>query len=268
MPRRYVERASALRSLRKGIERGQAEPLSPPGRLKRDGTSIPHSWKLNFAQKCQTPVTILRDGVRLLKGKPSHIFGPGSERPVMTELEVPCRKCDACLKQRAAHWRLRAYSEWQGSERTWFGTLTLTPANHYRMAAAARVRASRNGDDFDTFPPEQRFAELHREISREITLFVKRIRKESGAELRLLCVAEAHKSGLPHYHMLVHEVRPDEPILHKVLESQWRLGFSNWKLVQDAKAAGYCTKYLAKSSMARVRASVDYGKAQRPSDIA
>lgn len=229
--------------------------------LRVHGTVVPHSWFVDYAANCRDPITLYRDGVRVMKGKPLHGFGrhPAHERPVMVEMLVPCRQCEACLRRRAAHWRLRAYSEWRAANRTWFGTLTLTPEFHFRVKARAALQMQKNGDDFDALPQEAQFLARHREISKEITLYVKRIRKESGAELRLLCVTEAHKSGLPHYHMLVHEVGAASVIRHAVLSKHWRIGFSNWKLVDTAQAAGYVCKYLSKSNLARVRASVAYG---------
>lgn len=249
MARRYIERKSALRSLAKGFDR-----------IERP---TPSTFKVDYAGNCQNPVTIFRDGVSLHKTTRSRVYGTATERPVMTELEVPCRKCDNCLRRRAAHWRMRANSEWQAASRTWFGTLTLRPDIHFRVTAECRLRWAKalepEDRDFDTFPPERQFAERHSVISKEITRFVKRIRESSGAELRLLCIAEEHKSGLPHYHMLIHEANPQTSISKAQLEAGWKWGFSHWRLVKDARAASYATKYLSKSSMARVRASLDYG---------
>ena len=255
MARRYVDRKSALRSLAKGFDRLQ--------RVK------PHAYRVNYAANCANPVTILRDGVTSLKKERSRVYGPDTEYPVMTELEVPCRKCEPCLRRRAAHWRMRANSEWQAASRTWFGTLTLRPEIQFRVTAEARLywaKALQPEDrDFDAFPPERQFAERHAIISKEITRFVKRIRESSGAELRLLCIAEEHKSGMPHYHMLIHEVSPAKSISKAQLEAGWKWGFSHWRLVKDGRAISYVTKYLSKSMMARVRASIEYG--QRPDVI-
>jgi len=260
VPRRYVDRESALRSVANGLSRPGTVTAEAASSIRAGGTTIPHSWKLKYAGNCTAPVYVFRDGVRLTKGKAAHIFGRHPmERPVMTELEVPCRQCPNCLRRRAAHWRIRAYAEYRAAARTWFGTLTLSPDQHYQVLQACRLVASKNGDDFDLFPSEQQFAERHRCISREITLYVKRLRKYSGAELRLLCVCEAHKSGLPHYHILIHEVNPQLPVRHSLLKKQWRVGFSDFKLVTSTAAAGYVTKYLSKSAQARVRASLDYG---------
>lgn len=177
------------------------------------------------------------------------------------ELDVRCRRCPNCLKARAAHWRMRAEVETRQSVRSWFGTLTLRPDAHFDVLSRSRLRLASNGFDFDALDAEDRFTERHRTLNPDLTLYMKRLRKESGALLRSICVAEAHKSGLPHYHMLVHEPS-EQPIRYKTLVGQWRLGFSSWKLVaeQDPKAAAYVCKYLAKSAISRVRASLGYGQ--------
>lgn len=262
--RRVVHDDSTYRTVRTALERGTATvkrwhvgPVKPGSRLR---IRKPHSWRVNYAANCSNPVTIYMTGRPLTKGRKSVHTVDMNQTVQMrfVEAEVPCRKCDACLRRRAWHWRCRAVAQTKSAHRTWFGTLTLSPEQHYRVAAACRVAASRNGDDFDKFPPERQFAERHKCISREITLYLKRIRKYSGVSIKFLCVAEAHKTGLPHYHMLIHEIAPHSHVRHRVLTEQWRVGFSNWKLVGDPLHAGYVTKYLAKSMNARVRASIDY----------
>jgi len=175
-------------------------------------------------------------------------------------LKTKCRRCDQCLRSRAREWRLRAQVETGEAARTWFGTMTLRPEEHFkaRLVASSRLRA--RGVSLDALSPQEQFAEINATISREITLALKRMRKNSGAELRYISVVEEHKSGLPHYHLLIHEVLEDKPITWRQLSDAWRLGFSNWKLVHDGRAAAYVTKYLSKSMLARVRASKRYGK--------
>lgn len=267
MARRYVERESVNRSLSTALENSSLEVLR--WSRTRKGILAPHSWKASYAGNCRSPVHVFRDGVSLTKSpKSPRVYGVSTERPQLAELEVRCRTCEPCLAARAAHWRLRAQAEYRAASRTWFGTLTLSPEQHFRVLSQARMAASRNGDDFDTFQTEAQFLARHRIISKMLTDYVKRVRFESGALLRFLCVAEAHKTGLPHYHMLVHEVTPADVVRHKTLKSQWRLGFSNWKLVETSQAAGYVCKYLSKSNLARVRASLDYGNPETPSGIA
>lgn len=247
--------------LARALERGLAVPLAPlrPSHALH-GTPVPYKWLVKYAGDCSSPIVLEKTGQHLtyVPNQPV-VFGKFPlERPLLVDMEVRCRECQNCLAARAAHWRLRARTETANAVRTWFGSLTLSPEQHHNVLSACRAAASRNGDDFDKFTPEEQFAARHKCISREISLYVKRVRKESGASLRLLCVAEAHKSGLPHYHMLIHESTA-VPVRHAVLGKQWRVGFSQWKLVTDLRAASYVTKYLSKSLMARVRASLDYG---------
>lgn len=166
-----------------------------------------------------------------------------------------------CLRQRAKLWRERAEVECRKASRTWFGTLSLRPDEHYRALLCARVGTGSTA--------AEEFAARNRMIQKWITLWVKRVRAESGARIRILVVCEAHKSGLPHYHALIHECSPSERVRERTLRGQWPHGFSMFKLVNPAKgsAVGYVCKYLSKSNLARVRASVRYGEL-RPHDKA
>lgn len=185
----------------------------------------------------------------------------GSPAPYEVRLTAKCRRCPRCLAERAARWRYRAKAETAAAARTWFLTLTLSPTEQTLALARARMFARhRWGVDFDTLKPTEQFELQHRAIGPMITRYVKRVRKQSEAPLRFLCVAEAHKSGNPHYHMLVHEVSPNASVKYRVLTDQWRHGFSKAKLIEDGRAASYVTKYLAKGAMARVRASARYGQ--------
>lgn len=183
--------------------------------------------------------------------------------PVTVELATRCRKCDNCRKARAALWRLRARAEISAARRTWFGTLTLSPEGHYVMLNRARAREHIGGVDLDTLGQADQFKARTIQAAAEITLWLKRIRKAEATRFRYLVVVEAHASGLPHFHVLVHEREGFPPIRHATLSSQWRWGFTNFKLVDigDGRPAAYVAKYLSKSALARVRASAGYGTA-------
>lgn len=200
----------------------------------------------------------------------------GWDKPINTVLDVRCRKCPACLRARSRHWTLRAQEEIACSQRTWFGTLTLSEANQVKALYRAQLSASRRGIDWrypvkrsceDTLQSyerrcdQDRFIRVCRAIAPEVTKWLKRVRKESGAKLRFILVAEAHKSGKPHYHCLIHEVSGSAPIRKRTLQDQWKLGFTQFRLVEEgeSRAARYVCKYLTKSAKARVRASVAYG---------
>lgn len=175
------------------------------------------------------------------------------------DLEVRCRRCPECLKARAAHWRLRMLAEIARSRRTWFATYTFRLELQYCATCEATVGVKGGSPPFGELPPDEQFAARHKHLQPYFTHYFKRIRK-AGYRLRYCLVAEAHKSGLPHYHALIHE--GDDPVPHRVLSGEWTSGFSVIKLVDTAtpKAAAYCAKYLSKSVLARVRASQRYGE--------
>lgn len=226
-----------------------------------DGAVItgPAAARWNASGRCQRPV------YRELVGwtDPLGPLSPGgyavkerSDRLTM-EIEAPCRKCPPCLRARAALWRNRALVEMARSARSWFGTLTLKPDQRVLMLNRARSRLHRQGLDFDALPDHERFRLVCDEINKELTLFFKRVRKNSGAKLRYCAVHEAHKDGFPHVHLMLHE--REGRATYRVLTAAWPLGFSKFNLVDGPHVAAYVTKYLAKSMQARVRASVLYG---------
>lgn len=187
------------------------------------------------------------------------VLGTEPDRAVAQWVHVRCRKCPECLKHRARLWTARAIDETKKSNRTWFGTLTLTPERQTwaRYSALANLRRRVSDVTEDSV-----FEESVNVIGREITLFLKRLRKV--APFRYLLVTEVHKSGLPHFHMLIHEYAGS--ISKRKLEDQWSIGFSHWRLVDvgNEQACGYVCKYLSKSAQTRVRGSQNYGQGINP----
>ena len=220
----------------------------------------------NIAGDCLAPV--YREQVARPSPKAIWIHRTRSSSGVYTmEQLVECRKCIPCLRLRALRWRMKVLTEMMRADgRTWFGTLTLRPSEQFRIAAQARLRLAKAGADFDTLSPERQFAELNREMTPEFKRFWMRVRKESKAPIRYMLVGERHKSGLPHWHYVLHEGSREWPVRAKVLNGQWaaRHGYSSVELVaQDdgPDAASYVAKYLAKEALVRVRASQGYGHA-------
>lgn len=181
-----------------------------------------------------------------------------SDPPATVEILTKCRRCAPCLRARGLEWTYRAQRELQAAARTWFGTMTLRPEEHW--LASCKWEVAKAGRKFGELSPREQFQAETEVVSVEITRWLKRVRKQSGARLRYLLVAEAHKSGLPHYHVLVHEVSPLETVGERVLRHQWKLGHSKFKLVEGTAVAGYVAKYISKAAECRVRASVRYGK--------
>lgn len=199
------------------------------------------------------------------------IVEPNSAQPRCVELHTRCRRCEYCLRQRQYLWHHRAIRETRHAQRTWFGTLTLTPANHHQALARARHKVGQQGQRFEDLPSEKQLALRIGETSRELSLYIKRVRKaaaerakkrgDPSPRLRYLLVAEVHRSGLPHWHMLFHEQDGWANLTHEILAKQWTLGFERWRLSnpQNLRETVYLCKYLSKSAAARVRASQHYG---------
>lgn len=231
------------------------------------------AWSV--AGSCTNPRPFSLAG-KPLRGKE----GPQRQEPLWLDMEVRCRRCAACLKARSHHWAERALLEVQSAERTWFGTLTFSPDEQWLMQARARVKSA---GGFDEARTSQRwdegdaeyaarvrgaqFSRLHHANGPLLTKWLKRIRKNSGATLRYILVAEAHKSGMPHYHCLIMQARNGPPILHRHLAKAWVHGFSQFKLAEPG-AVRYVCKYLAKSADARIRASLHFGRLAVSSDSA
>lgn len=234
----------------------------------------PGSIRWDVSAKCLTPRYVevhgrsarstTRDGVTM----PGEFMEHGIARmghvtswadpPCTLEILTKCRRCAVCLRARSLEWTYRAKNELRAAARTWFGTMTLTPREHF--LASCRWQTSKVGRTWAELSPVEQLQAEHEVIGKEITRWLKRVRKESSARLRYMCVVEAHKSGLPHYHILVHEMSPLETVGERTLRRQWKLGHSKFKLVEGPAVAGYVAKYLSKAAEARVRASVRYGQ--------
>lgn len=187
-------------------------------------------------------------------------WSKGDNHPLWLHFTIRCRRCEWCLRQRAKLWANKAQDEIARASRTWFCTFTLSPDEHFRVESLARVADAENGEVFEARDEQSQFRARCDVLSPEITRYVKRVRKESGAPLRYLFVTEKHKTGLPHFHALFHEVNPAMPLRKAVLKGQWKLGFSRFKLVETPSAAWYLCKYLSKEQATRVRSSLKYGK--------
>ena len=144
-------RAIALRALRQGGEI----------RRDQDGKPILGSIYWDISGGCENPWLFT------IEGRGPHLAGFdawGDVRkvtPVMStrpyqgtaeygydgwcfiDIDSPCRRCDVCLRRRAARWRYRAQEELAQAPRTWFGTLSLRPEAHWQMQCRASARLGR-----------------------------------------------------------------------------------------------------------------------------
>lgn len=241
-----------------------------------DGTSS-RTVYWDVSGRCSRPVAVLLHGRRELKNERFAVITDDPiSKPWFVEMDTPCRRCVPCLKARAGRWRFRASAEFASATRTWLATFTLAPAIVNNLTSRCRVYLGRGGQDYDALPLAEQQAMLFDElysgaIAKSIGLdpldtvqrWLKRIRKNSGCEFRFLAIGELHKSGVPHWHLLLHEQHANEPLRYdKHLKGSWKLGFSSFKLARDKPGAVYVTKYLSKDLAARVRASKSYGAAE------
>ena len=260
MANRFLYGDSMKRLRLKAHEAGATHPevrYPRPGQLPVKLNST--EW--NAAGNCQRPVTVTLKSRPVTEGYKMTVVQPGKgEVSQFADVQVRCRECPACLKARTASWRYRAKAEWRIAPRTWLCTLTFTPEEHYRAWAIAHRELSAQGVDAEKLDADEAFEARHRICGTSVTKWFKRLRK-AGHVFRYLEVCEAHKSGLPHYHVLVHEAS-SAPIAARALKAAWettQAGHFHCKLVTDVGGATYATKYLLKTRLARVRASIAYG---------
>lgn len=220
-------------------------------------------FEWDVSGRCQSPKLVVVHGRPAADWIQRHryvIVRPRQKHSLIVELWTPCRKCRACLKSRMRMWTARAMHEVREANRTWFATFTLSPENHYAMQCRAVAHAEARSIPSTELTADELFARQSTEVEKELTLWLKRVRKEYPSQsIRYLLVRERHKSGLPHWHALIHE-SGEVPIRYAVLASNWKLGFAKIKLIENERAAFYVAKYLGKSNDGRVRASLRYGR--------
>lgn len=214
----------------------------------------PTTYEWDVSNGCENPVMMEFTGrPEADEGEKHIVIKPGDKHTLTLEMWVACRRCARCLRRRRREWTMRAASEINQAKRTWFVTLTIRPGQLFLCEAIA----SKRDVLYTTRPQEEQERGRFAVIAEELQRFLKRIRKNSKAELRYICVQELHKSGNPHYHLLIHEV--EGTLTKAVLQAAWRYGFSQAKLA-DPRTAIYVCKYLTKGEGARVRASLSYGR--------
>lgn len=230
------------------------------------------SFLWDVSGSCQSPRRVSLEGRHLRRSHPvwarskktSRLYGRLNAQydamvstnlanaPIWVDLDTRCRQCPECIAHRKRLWRARILAELNASQRSWFGTLTLRPEEHY-------LSECRSGKNFSVLSEQEKLLALHEANADEITRYWKRVRKNSEGNLRLAMVVEPHKSGLPHYHAVVHE-KHGSTVTKATLQNQWTLGFTQWRVVDNNECASwYVAKYLTKTVGARVRASKQYG---------
>lgn len=228
------------------------------------------SWRMHG--DCLTPMLVWDEGF-------GHFSMQGRNKVWVDartlQRTVRCRKCSNCLRAKSSMWGDRSVIEWQqalyhdrqGKPRgSWFGTLTFAPEHKYRLLLETRARLAQAGGDLEKMSATDRFTEICVEILEEGTKYLKRLRKahkqkgKKTVSFRYLMVVEAHKSGEPHLHLLIHEGSALEPIVKTRLERHWPFGLTHFRIVKTERECRYVSKYIGKYNVARMRSSIRYGK--------
>lgn len=218
---------------------------------------------INAAGRCMRPklVTIAHSNVYGRRFAHEKIFNAS----MFWDIDVACRQCDACRETRKRLWTARAIRETKAAQRTWFGTLTMSPHHRMRCLNTARHRFAKSGD-FETLAEPDQFRRLCAEWNLEITLWLKRIRERSEATIRYLLVFEKHQSGDPHVHFLMHQIGELRPVTKRQIRREWQCGITHARLLPegDLKHVFYTCKYIQKQALNRIRASRFYGDPPAP----
>jgi len=269
-------------------------------------------WEVNSAGECEAPVVAHFIG-RAIPGLPGSRM-PKGIRAYLVSTVRRCRRCEWCKMMRASHWSHRARTEYDRASRTWLGTITLSPLNHVQLDAKVASRAHETGAAWLTdWSASDQFRARCEVMGAMISVWIKRFRQAEvrrrrrearrhvfvipgkqtrsrsrftlgrfsvvPADFRYLLVAEMHKSGRPHFHILVHEEWPFELVRaneyyrtqkgavrvddRAMIRQKWQLGFTQFELCAEERQATYLCKYLAKDMLWRVRASTRYGDTER-----
>lgn len=167
----------------------------------------------------------------------------------------PCGQCTACRISRARDWANRCMLEMQSHDEAWFVTLTY---------------------DDDHLPPAPPIVDLssgviedgpiHTLVKDECAAFMKRLRKNTGQELRVYgCGEYGGRSYRPHYHLIIFGLHLDDLKVYKsnfegdvlynspTIDKAWQykgycvIGEANWNSM--CYVSRYVTKkYLGKHS--------------------
>ena len=160
-------------------------------------------------------------------------FVGGLEKPLETDVAVPCGNCVECLNDKSLEWTYRVWSEFVHAGKVGC-VLTLTYDNEH---VPANYSVSRP----------------------DLTKFIKRLRKFCDpVRLKFFgCAEYGTRNGRPHYHLVLIGWQPSDMQLikrsakdtllyrSKIVEKIWGQGICSVSYV-NTESIKYCTKYLQK----------------------
>lgn len=142
-----------------------------------------------------------------------------SVKPIRAIMKMMCRKCATCRSNDVRQWMARAFNEAGTWPRSYMGTITMSPEQHYELDARLHARLWGQAVNMADLSESELFTARAGEFGLELTKYFKRLRKGDGLHpgplrFRYLLVAEAHPGRLgvtevtdrPHFHLILHEV--------------------------------------------------------------
>lgn len=148
-------------------------------------------------------------------GKRSLVFNLSSPSASVHRIKVPCGQCVGCRLERGRQWAIRCMHEKRMSTAAVFATLTYSD---------------------DKLPVSSRGAPTL--VRRDATLFMKRLRKKFGPNIRFFgCGEYGGVTGRPHYHILLFNFDPPDKKFYKFAKGGERL--YNSASLDDVWTYGY-----------------------------
>lgn len=138
--------------------------------------------------------------------------------PIRALMKVQCRRCETCRENDVRQWMARAFNEAGTWPRSYMGTVTMSPEQHYELDARVHSRLWAQAVNMADLSESELFTARAGEFGLELTKYFKRLRKgdaeHAAPRFRYLLVAEAHpgRRGVtevtdrPHFHLILHEV--------------------------------------------------------------
>lgn len=233
-------------------------------------------WRAHLAGNCTAPFERRLIGAVNAYSRRKHRKSAGI---VLTE-EYRCGKCGPCREHRRKTWMARAVVEHNRSARSWMVTFTLSPAWQAELSVKADKLYRQKHANADLPTSKQERLDLKMRVLKRLIGRWLRVLAGPGStasKRAYVLVAELHKSGEPHFHMLIHEreagsifrdedchfTRRGEYFVGDESRAKklWRFGFCRISMCKDEAGAVYVMKYLAKTQTYRVAASQHYGAA-------
>ena len=194
-------------------------------------------------------------GPRRDNGKNLIVFKPSLALNDNSGLRLSCGSCSGCRLKRACHWALRCSHEASLYENNCFITLTFSDKGFKRRAKEvekANEILLKKGKPL--LPVPSRWTLDHRDFQ----LFMKRLRKKFGANIRFFQAGEyGSKRSRPHYHAILfnHDFSDRRYFKttkagcklyrSKALEKLWPYGYSSVGSC-TFESAGYVARYAMK----------------------